>query len=409
MPLRTATTAESSRPGRRIAENDPEMMLELRDTVAELPNALAPLREEFLANLVMLGQIPAPTGEESERVRFILDRFLESGLSEAGEDEAGNAVGEIPGTTGTRRIMLVAHLDTIVPSNVDHNVQVQTDRILGPGISDNSLGASVLSMIPLCLSQLNIKLASDLKLVATVKSLHRGNHAGFKFHLDHMPEPVDVGICLEGVQLGRLDYFSIGTLRGDITCDVRPVQSRSYGSESAIAVLNRIINQLLNIEIPQRPFTRINIGKLRAGVSYDIEPDHADLGFEVISHSDEMIARLQKRIEDIVNEVSARHAVEAKLDCFFRREAGGIPFSHPLVQAVLGVMQTLGIEPDQGHSPSELSEFIARGIPAVTIGLTTGEKNRKEPDQIMIEPLLTGIAQLIGSLLAIDAGVCEEE
>ena len=107
-------------------------------------------------------------------------------------------------------------------------------------------------------------------------------------------------------------------------------------------------------------------------------------------------------------EVSARHAVDASLDCFFRREAGGITFSHPLVQAVLHVMETLDIEPDQGHSPSELSEFIARGIPAVTLGLTTGEKNLKKPDHVMIDPLLTGIAQLIGTLLAIDAGVCDE-
>src|SRR5690606_9602058 len=136
---------------------------------------------------------------------------------------------------------------------------------------------------------------------------------------------------------------------------------------NAVAVLNRIINQILNIEIPQRPFTRINLNRLRAGVAYDIEPDHAELGFEIISHSDDMIARLQKRLEDVVNEVSARHAVDAKLDCFFRREAGGIPFAHPLVQAVISVMEALGIAPDQGHSPSELSEFIARGIPAVTL------------------------------------------
>jgi acetylornithine deacetylase/succinyl-diaminopimelate desuccinylase-like protein len=383
-------------------------MAETCATIAELPEALTPLRAEFLANVVMLGQIPAPTGEEAERVRFILDRFAEAGLPEAGRDEMGNAVGEIPGTTRERRIMLVAHLDTIVPSNVDHNVLVQSDRIVGPGVSDNSLGIAVLSMIPTCLSQLNIKLASDLKLVATVQSLHRGNHAGLKFHLDHMREPVDFGVCIEGVQLGRLDYFSIGTLRGDITCSVRPILSRSYGSESAVAVLNRIINQMLSIEIPQRPFTRINIGRLRAGVSYDTEPDHAELGFEILSHSDEMIGRLHKRLEQIVNEVSARHAVDALLDCFFRREAGGIAFGHPLVQAILGVMQTLGIEPDQGHSPSELSEFIARGIPAVTLGLTTGEKNRKKPDHIMIDPLLTGISQLLGALLAIDSGVCDE-
>src|SRR5690606_5515661 len=153
----------------------------------------------------------------------MLDQFVASGLSEAGPDEAGNAVGALPGTTGERTIMVVAHLDTIVPGNVDHNVQVQADRIIGPAISDNSLGAAVLSMLPSCLSQLNIKLASNLKLAATVQSLDRGNHAGFKFHLDHMPAPVDFGICIEGVQLGRLDYFSIGTLRGDITCDVRPM------------------------------------------------------------------------------------------------------------------------------------------------------------------------------------------
>lgn len=406
MSFHAAPASESSR--RFELSHDHRLTPETCATIAELPEALMPLRAEFLANVVMLGQIPAPTGEEAERVRFVLDRFAESGLPDAGRDEIGNAVGEIPGTTGARRIMLVAHLDTIVPSNVDHNVLVQSDRIVGPGISDNSLGVAVLSMIPTCLAQLNIKLASDLKLVATVQSLHRGNHAGLKFHLDHMPEPVDFGVCIEGVQLGRLDYFSIGTLRGDITCNVRPILSRSYGSENAVAVLNRIINQMLSIEIPQRPFTRINIGRLRAGVSYDIEPDHAELGFEVLSHSDEMIERLQRRLEQIVNEVSARHAVDALLDCFFRREAGGIAFGHPLVQAVLGVMDALGIEPDQGHSPSELSEFIARGIPAVTLGLTTGEKNRKKPDHIMIDPLLTGISQLIGTLLAIDCGVCDE-
>lgn len=379
------------------------------EKLVQLPVALGPLREEFLANLVMLGQIPAPTGSEAERVKFVLDRFLEASVPEAGEDEAGNAVGTIPGTVGDKTIMVVAHLDTIVPHNVDHNVTVQADRIVGPGISDNSLGAAVLSMIPSCLARLGIALRSDVKLLATVKSLHRGNHAGLKFHLDHSPETVHYGMCIESVQLGRLNYFSIGTLRGDITCDVRPVPSRSYGSQSAVVVLNHIVNQLLNVEVPRRPFTRISIGRLQAGVSYDTEPDHAELGFEVISHDDDMISRIQQRIDDIVAEVSARHAVDARLDCFFRREAGGVAFSHPLVKCTLDVMETLGIAPDQGHSPSELSEFIARGIPAVTLGITHGERHRRRPDHVLIEPLLTGVAQIIGVLLAIDSGACDEE
>ena len=378
------------------------------DDVRELPQALTPLREEMLANLVMLGQIPSPTGEERERVQFMLDRFVESSLPEAGPDEMGNAVGLLPGKRDERTIMLVAHLDTIVPKNVDHNVTVQADRIIGPGVSDNALGAAAISMIPTCLEQLGIQLDSNLQLIGSVQSLQRGNHRGLRFHLDHLDRRVDLGICIEGVQLGRLNFFSIGTLRGDITCDVRPLISRSYGSESAIVVLNNIINRFLRIETPQRPFTKISIGKVRAGVSYDVEPDHAEMGFEVNSHSDEIIDSIQEQIQDIVAEMSARHAVDAKLDCFFRREAGGIPFSHPLVKSVLEVMSTLGIEPDQGHSPSELSEFISRGIPAVTLGITGGEKHRKRPDHVMIDPILQGMAQLIGVILAVDGGSCDE-
>lgn len=377
-------------------------------TVRELPAALAYMREEFIASLIMLAQIPSPTGGEHERVRHLLDRFTEAGLPEAGEDEIGNAVGFLPGRTGDRTIMLVAHLDTIVPQNVDHDVTVEEARVVGPGISDNALGAAVLGMLPHAMEELGIALDANLQLIGTVQSLERGNHGGLRFHLDHATRPVDFGICVEGVQLGRLNFFSIGTLRGDITCDVRPIESRSYGSENAIVVLNQIINRMLAIETPQRPFSRIRIGRIRAGVAYDVDPDHAELGFEVVSHNDEVIDRVHREIDDLVTEMGARNAVDARLDCFFRRNAGGVAFAHPLVKTALAVMETLDVAPDQGHSPSELSEFIVRDIPAVTLGISRGEKSRKKPDQVEIDPILTGVSQLMGVLLAIDRGACDE-
>ena len=58
-------------------------------------------------------------------------------------------------------------------------------------------------------------------------------------------------------------------------------------------VANEYANRLLEIETPQRPFTKVSIGKVHAGVSYDVEPDHAELGFEVSSHSDSMIGFLK--------------------------------------------------------------------------------------------------------------------
>ena len=100
------------------------------DRLREIPEALTPLRERVLASLVMIAQIPAPVGQESQRVRFLLARFAEAGLTDAAAEEVGNAVGKIHGKKGDRNILLVSHLDTIFPANLDHSVMVEADRVI---------------------------------------------------------------------------------------------------------------------------------------------------------------------------------------------------------------------------------------------------------------------------------------
>jgi tripeptide aminopeptidase len=58
-----------------------------------LEDELKKYREVLLANLVMVGEIPAPTSDESRRIEFILNRFDESGLTDSSIDGAGNGVG----------------------------------------------------------------------------------------------------------------------------------------------------------------------------------------------------------------------------------------------------------------------------------------------------------------------------
>ena len=99
--------------------------LETSERVSQFTEALLPMRERLLANLVMIAQIPAPTGQESQRVRFLLDRFSESGLSDVASDEVGNAVGRLSGRKGERNILLVSHLDTLFAENSDHSVTVE--------------------------------------------------------------------------------------------------------------------------------------------------------------------------------------------------------------------------------------------------------------------------------------------
>ena len=71
-------------------------------------------------------------------------------------------------------------------------------------------------------------------------------------------------------------------------------------------------------------------------------------------------------------------------------------------------MKGLGIKPRISPSTSELSAFIDKGIPAVTVGLTNGERLNEANERVEIEPIGSGLEQLLGLILAVDKGYCDE-
>jgi tripeptide aminopeptidase len=380
----------------------------LNKKLSGLEKKLKKYREVLLANLVMAGEIPAPTFEEDRRVKFILDRFDESGLTDSSIDGHGNGIGVLTGKESDEAILINAHADTIFSSKTDHTMQVSSDSITGPGVADNSLGLAALVTLPYILEDLEIELNSDLVLLAGVNSLGRGNLGGIHFFLDNNPFKIKDAICIEGIQLGRLSYSSIGMLRGEITCQVPESYDWSrFGDASAILTLNEVINKINDIRLPKRPRTSIVMGSIVGGTSFNTIARDATLGFEIRSESQEVVERAGETISDIVLEVSSKTGDQVELDIFAKRTPGGIPYSHPLTKCARNVMKTLGIEPRLAPSTSELSALIDKEIPALTVGLTLGERTSKTNETIQIEPIYKGLAQLIGTILAVDGGYCE--
>jgi tripeptide aminopeptidase len=187
----------------------------LGEILKKLPgfhNELLELTEILLANLIMIGEIPAPTFEEEQRIEFLKNRFAESGLLSTSSDETGNALGILHGEKGDRNIMIVAHADTVFPATVDHTLSIQMDRVTGPAVGDNSLGCAVLATLPKIIEALKLPVYSNLIFMGSSRSLGRGNLEGLRFFLSNFKDPVVAGLCIEGVELGRLSYTSLGML-----------------------------------------------------------------------------------------------------------------------------------------------------------------------------------------------------
>ncbi len=382
----------------------------MNDSLKTLPNLVEEIRavqDIIITNIVLIGQTPAPTFKEKRRSTVFMERLAEFGVDEVTTDGYRNPIGIIRGTNPDKPpIFVLAHLDTFFERDIVHNYTIKEDKITGPGILDNSLGVGVMVSLPILFEKLSLRFESDIVLAGTIQSLGRGNLRGVRHLLKTWPTPIRAGICLEGVELGRLNYFSDGMIRGEIQCHI-PDRRDSFDkfTPNAILILNEVINEVMNLRLSQRPRSRIVIGKVAGGANHGKIAYEANLGFEIRSDSYKMVKSIYNNIRDIVEGMGHENEVELSIKTISNLRAARLKYNHPLVKNAAAVLAALGIKPVSKSTESALSIFLSRKIPTVTLGITYGENHYTQKATMEIEPMFKGIAQVIGVLKAIDSGV----
>ncbi|MBL0714622.1 MAG: M20/M25/M40 family metallo-hydrolase [Desulfosarcina sp.] len=371
---------------------------------------LREIKETIIANIVFLGQIPAPTFHEKRLSIKFLDRLVESEVDECTTDGYQNPIGIIRGRDSSRDpIIVVAHLDTSFGKDVDHNFTITENMIQGPGVLDNSVGVGMIASLPMIFKYLDLRFTSDIILAGVIQSLGKGNLRGIRHLVKTWPSKIRAAVCIEGVELGRLNYYSDGMIRCEITCNIHTQKGVEYRFKpNAILVLHEVINQILKIRLPQKPRSRVIIGKIKGGHKHGVIAYDATLGLEIQSDADRMVKSLFNDIKDIVTGISHEFGVEIKLNTISNISAARLKYNHPLVKAAGEVMRRLDLPIVGDPSESELSIFLSKKIAAVTLGLTQGDNYHQPNSRMEIEPMFKGIAQVIGTIQAIDSGVCDE-
>jgi len=369
------------------------------------------LKEVIITNIVLIGQTPAPTFKEKRRSKIFMERLAEFQVDEVTTDGYRNPIGIIRGTDASKPpIMVLAHLDTFYEKDLAVNYVIKEDTITGAGILDNSLGVGVVTSLPAIFKKLDIRFESDIILAGTIQSIGKGNLRGVRHLLKTWPTPIRGGICIEGIELGRLNYYSDGMIRGEIWCSIS--EERSMLDEytpNAIIILNEVINQIMSLKMPQRPRSRIVVGKISGGANHGKIAHEGYIGFEIRSDSYRMVKKIFGDIKDIVEGLSHEYEVDLNLRTISNLRASRLKYTHPLVKNSAVVLETLGIKPFSKSTESALSIFLSNKIPAVTLGITHGVDHYKEKATMEIEPMFKGIAQVIGVIKAIDSGVCDEQ
>jgi acetylornithine deacetylase/succinyl-diaminopimelate desuccinylase-like protein len=386
----------------------------MNDFLKKLPtltDEIKALRDIIITNIVLIGQTPAPTFKEKRRGIIFMERLAELGVDEVTTDGYRNPIGIIRGSSPEKPpIFVVAHLDTFYEKDIVHNYTIKKNSITGPGLLDNSLGVGVMVSLPTIFERLDLGFESDIVLAGTIQSIGKGNLRGDRHLLKTWPTPIRGCVCLEGVELGRLNYFSDGMIRGEITCVISEEKGLMYKlNPNAILILNEVINEIMSLRLSQRPRSRIVIGRITGGANYGKIAYEATLGFEIRSDSYKMVKSIYSDIKDIVDGIGHENEVRLDIKTISNLRAARLKFNHPLVKNAAAVLKSLGIKPVSKSTESALAIFLARKIPAVTLGITHGENYYTSKATMEIEPMFKGIAQVIGVLKAIDNGVCDEQ
>ncbi len=368
------------------------------------------MKEIIITNIVLVGQVPAPTFREYDRANLFMERLAELQIDECTTDDYNNPIGIIRGTSRSKPpIFVVAHMDSAFGKDIDHNFTIKPNTITGAGLLDNSLGVGVLVSLPAILRKLELAFESDIVLCGPIQSIGKGNLRGIRHLLKTWSTPIRGAICLESGELGRLNYYSDGMIRCEISCIVDPTIQRSQRfMPNAILVINEVINQIMELRLPLKPRSKVIFGKIHGGLKHGQIALEANLGIEIRSDSDEMVGRLYNDIRDIVSGLGHEYEVELNTQTISNVRASRLKYNHPLVKSAAAVMTALELHPISGPSESELSIFLSRNVPALTLGITHGQGYQQQEASMQIDPMFVGIAQVIGIMRAIDTGVCDE-
>lgn len=366
--------------------------------------ALADLSDyrPVLETAIAIQQVPAPTFDEAERSRLVLDRLGALGLSNVESDELGNVYGRRLGRARRPGLLIAAHLDTVFPRETDLRLRYEGDRVYGPGLGDNSTGVAGLIHLAQAMQRHDLPNQGDIWFVGNVGEEGLGDLRGIRAAVDKLRDRIGHVIALEGCDFGTLHHQAIGVRRYRIEATAPGGHSwGNFGTPSAIHALARLAARIADLAVPRTPRTTYNIGVIKGGTSVNTIAEHASMLLDMRSVSAAALADLVAQVDRLVAAAAVENPeVHLKVATVGDRPSGSITRDHPLVQAAVAAYHSVGATVSYQQSSTDANIPLSQGIPAVCMGLTDGGNAHRHDEYIQPSNLGRGLQALLLLTLA---------
>jgi acetylornithine deacetylase/succinyl-diaminopimelate desuccinylase-like protein len=355
-------------------------------------------RQRVLRDAIEICSVPAPTFAEERRAALVAGHFHALGAP-VSIDDAGNVICAL-GPQDGEAVVFAAHLDTVFPEDQALTIEgdEHSDRIHGPGIGDNSLG--VAALLELARTRVRTPPAQRLILAATVGEEGLGDLRGAK----HLLATISCRafVAVEGAMLDAIETGAVGSTRYRVT--FRGPGGHSWGDRGAPSALHGLIEaaaRFLAQPVPEG--LARNIGRLAGGTSINTIAAEATLELDLRAQHAGMLEHAARSAQDHFGNPPA--GLTAEVTVIGQRPSGQITSAHPLLSAARAARTATGLPPaHEGASSTDANAAHGLGIPAITVGITTGAHEHRVQEYINTEPVAAGLAALEHLVDAVTGG-----
>lgn len=337
------------------------------------------LESQSRSDLIELTEIPAPPFQEQARGKRFKEMLIASGLTDVVIDEVGNVIGRRAGQKGKRTVVLSAHLDTVFPADTDVTVRFDGDRMLAPGIGDNTRGLVTLLAVLRAMEHADVRTGADIWFVGNVGEEGLGDLRGVKHLFRPGADKIDSLIAIDGGRSNRIVFGGVGSHRYRVT--YRGPGGHSWGAFGLVNphhALGRAI-AIFDANAPrvteEGEKTSYNIGRIGGGTSINSIPFESWAEIDMRSGDqaklDQIDAVMRASVQQALREENEGRSIGPELSVDVER-VGTRPAAQgnvdtPLVQRSMAATRAFNIEPELRISSTDANLPISKGIPAVTM------------------------------------------
>lgn len=371
--------------------------------------------DQVIADLIRITETPAPPFKEQKRAALFAAMMRDAGLDDVTIDEEGNVLALRPGTEGGPVFVVSAHLDTVFPEGTPITVTREGDRLMAPGIGDDSLGlASMLAWVRVMEANA-ITTRQPILFVATVGEEGPGDLRGVRylFTKGAYAGRIDGFLSIDNADAARIVHAAVGSRRYRLA--FKGPGGHSYGAFGIVnpmAAMAEAVRGLYAISVPSDPKTTYAASVVSGGTSVNSIPDEILLQVDMRSRDPAALAALETAMlaaatAAVAGENTARAVTAGSItlepQLIGDRPAGTTPTDHPLVRDAMAASLAAGFDAHLDASSTDANIPMSLGIPALTIGTGAGGGRTHSIDEYLIverERFLAGLSVGLAVTLA---------